>query len=227
MLTGRLGHGRLPTWFRLADRLEDVAAWNHPLNQVAVFTELDAVTACFGAPAVNEQFALRRAMLDQYEIGDNLLERVNFVGFLGEAIDSGSLWATLHHLEGCDMLCPFFDSRLIRLVVTIDPEDRYPLRKPKDLLKQGLRRGGLASLADRAKRGFGQPIFEWMAPCGPLRPLVERIGRYDFVDRDSLDASLVRPNWFLYSLLCYDLWHKSFIERFAPGSLANGVADPA
>jgi hypothetical protein len=26
-------------------------------------------------------------------------------------------------------------------------------------------------------------------------------------------VALARPNWFLYSLLCYDLWHKLFIER--------------
>jgi asparagine synthase (glutamine-hydrolysing) len=216
-----VGHARLPGWFRLADRLEHVGAWDHPLNQVAVFTDLDAVTACFGASGVTGAFALRRGLLDQYEIGSDLLDRVNFVGFLGEALDSGSLWATLFEGEGCEMFCPFLDSRMIRLVVTIDTRQRYPFRKPKGILKRALRRHAPSALVDRSKRGFGQPIFEWMGPGGQLRPLVEQIGKYDFLAADVLEASLRKPSWFLYSLLCYDLWHKFFIDRVVPESVAT------
>lgn len=211
-----LGHPRLPTLLRLADRLGDVGSWEHPLNLVAVFTNLDAVTACFGASKVTEAFAFRQGLLDQYQIGEDFTEQVNFVGFLGEAVDSSSLWTALFELEGREMFCPFLDSRMIRLVVMIDPRERYPFRKPKDILKRGLRRHAPSVLADRSKRGFGQPIFEWLAPGGQLRTLAERIGTYDFVDADVLAASLAEPNWFLYSLLCYDLWHKCFIEHSAP-----------
>jgi hypothetical protein len=73
-------------------------------------------------------------------------------------------------------------------------------------------------LANRTKLGFGQPIFEWLAPGGQLRPWVERIGRYDFVERRAWQSCLARPNWFLYSLLCFDLWHKLFIERSLPNN---------
>ena len=221
ILAERVGHPRLPSFLWLADRLEDVNAWDHPLNQVAVFTDLGAVTACFGASAVSQGFALRRELLDRYRIGDDLTERVNFVGFLGEAVDSGSLWTTLFEAEGCELFCPFLDSRMIRLVVTIDPRTRYPFRKPKEILKRALRRHAPSVLVDRSKRGFGQPIFEWMAPGGQLRRLVEQIGRHDFVAPDVLAASLRKPNWFLYSLLCYDLWHKCFIEHVPPISIAS------
>jgi len=221
ILAERVGHPRLPSSLRLADRLEDVGAWDHPLNRVAVFTDLGAVTACFGSSAVAAGFALRRELLDRYRIGDELMERVNFVGFLGEAVDSGSLWTTLFELEGCEMFCPFLDSRMIRLVASIDPRKRYPFRKPKEILKRALRRHAPSVLVDRSKRGFGQPVFEWMAPGGQLRSLVEQIGRHDFVAPDVLAESLRKPNWFLYSLLCYDLWHKLFIERVVPQSLAS------
>lgn len=221
------GHPRLPAICRLASQLDDVSALDHPLNEVAVFTNLDSVNTCFGAAAVAAGFAHRRKLLDQYRISDDLRERVNFVGFLGEALDGASLWTTLFELEDCDMLCPFLDSRMIRLVVSLDPEKRYPFRNPKGLLKRALSRQGHPMLADRSKRGFGQPILEWMAPGGQLRPLVEQIGRYEFIAPDVLAACLRKPDWFLYSLLCYDVWHKCFIDRIAPESFLNSPVSTA
>jgi hypothetical protein len=67
-------------------------------------------------------------------------------------------------------------------------------------------------MARRPKLGFGQPIFEWLAPRGQLRPLAEGLARYEFVEPGALDRALRQPNWFLYSLLCYDQWHRLFIE---------------
>jgi len=117
------------------------------------------------------------------------------------------------------------------LALNLAPEVRYPFRRPKDLLKKALARLAPPELATRTKLGFGQPIFEWLAPGGLLRPLVQRIDHHDFVDRQSLQRSLAAPNWFLYSLLCYDLWHKLYIERSLPrtqqGSTSGQVETPA
>jgi hypothetical protein len=66
-------------------------------------------------------------------------------------------------------------------------------------------------MAYRPKLGFGQPIFEWMRPGGQLRPLIDGIGRYDFVDPAAFAQSHSRPGWFLYSLLCFDIWYRAFI----------------
>ena len=79
-------------------------------------------------------------------------------------------------------------------------------------------------MAYRFKLGFGQPVFEWMAPGGQLRSWVEQIGTYDFVDAGARTIALARPNWFLYSLLCYDLWHKLFIERSLPRNTSESIA---
>src|SRR5262249_13120536 len=67
---------------------------------------------------------------------------------------------------------------------------------------------------------------DWLAPGGQLRPLAERIASYDFIDRRSLERSLAAPNWFLSSLLCYDLWHKLFIERSLPRPEIGKAAGP-
>ena len=46
-----------------------------------------------------------------------------------------------------------------------------------------------------------------------LRPLVDSLHEQDFLDRETLQNLRHRPTWFLYSLLCYDLWDKLFIRR--------------
>ena len=44
------------------------------------------------------------------------------------------------------------------------------------------------ALIDRPKRGFGQPIFEWLSPGGHLRPAVEEIADYPFIDKKDMSS---------------------------------------
>ncbi len=200
----------------LADHLGAVGEFAHPVNRAAVFTDWAGVAACFGEPAVADALADRRALLDHFSVPDEPMDRLHAIGYLAEATDSASLWTTLFNRAGADLCCPFLDSRMLRFVVNLAPDARFRFRRPKALLKAALVRNGAGALAHRSKLGFGQPIFEWLAPGGQLRPLVEQIGTYDFVDRRTLQSSLACPNWFLYSLLCFDLWHKLFIDRSLP-----------
>jgi asparagine synthase (glutamine-hydrolysing) len=213
-----LGWSLLAATCRLADRLDDLTDLEHPVNQAAVFTDWEAVAACFGAAGVREASAWRRQLLDVYAVPEGPMERLHAAGFLGEAVDSAGLWATLFNTAGADLLCPFLDSRMLRLALSLPPALRYPFRRPKDLLKRALARCAPEELATRCKLGFGQPIFEWLAPGGQLAPLVEDLASHDFVDRTTLERTRRRPTWFLYGLLCYDLWHKLFIERSLPRS---------
>jgi asparagine synthase (glutamine-hydrolysing) len=216
LLSQLLGFDRLSATFRLAGTLDDLTDLEHPVNRVASFTDRATVEACFGRDAVRDAAAGRRALLDRYRVGASVQDRLHATGYLGEAMDSASLWTTLFNQAGADLFCPFLDSRVLRLALNLAPQVRYPFRRPKDLLKRALARQAPAALARRGKLGFGQPIFEWLGPGGQLRPLVERVGRYDFLDAAALERARERPNWFLYSLLCYDLWHKLFIDRSLP-----------
>ena len=200
----------------LANHLSDWEDLRHPVNRVAVFTDWEAIHACFGGGAVAEALAYRRAMLTDYRVAPEPLEALHAAGYFGEGMETAALWTTLFNREGADLLCPFLDSRLMRVAVNLETHRRYPFRQPKGLLKRALCRHVPRELAYRRKRGFGQPIFEWLAPGGQLRPWVDGIGEYPFVDRPSLARAKARPNWFLYTLLCYDLWHKLFIDRSLP-----------
>jgi asparagine synthase (glutamine-hydrolysing) len=227
-VSGALGFGRVAATCRLADRLTDYAALEHPVNRVAAFADWPAVEACFGREAVHEAAAGRRAILDRLRVSDDPLDRLHAAGYLGEATDSASLWTTLFNCAGADLLCPFLDSRMLRLALNLPRDVRYAFRKPKDLLKRALAQHVGAEMAQRPKLGFGQPIFEWLAPDGQLRHLVERLGRHGFVEPATFDRALWRPNWFLYSLLCYDLWHRVFIERsLSPGDVTPRSSKPA
>jgi hypothetical protein len=193
--------------------MTDYLDLDHPVNRVATFADWDAVRDCFGDRAVADAASGRRAYLDRLDVGDSPLDRLHAAGYLGEAADSASLWTTLFNCAGADLLCPFLDSRMLRLAVNLPPAVRYRFRRPKDLLKRALERVAPRELARRKKLGFGQPIFEWLSPGGQLRPLVEEIGDHDFIEPAALARAKERPNWFLYSLLCYDVWHKTFVER--------------
>ena len=41
---------------------------------------------------------------------------------------------------------------------------------------------------------------------------MREIDDYPFVDRTVLARAKAAPNWFLYNLLVYDLWHKAFLR---------------
>jgi asparagine synthase (glutamine-hydrolysing) len=215
-LSELLGWTNLAATFRLAGRLNDWTYLRHPVNRTVAFTDWEAVTACFGSAAVADAAAGRRSLLDRYAVPDSPQERLHAVDFLGESMDSASLWTTLFNRAGADLLSPYLDSRIVRLVLNLSPQVRFRFRRPKDLLKRALARLAPADLAYRSKLSFGQPIFEWLAPGGALRPLVDRIAAYEFVDAEALARVRQRPTWFLYSLLVYDLWHKLFIDRSLP-----------
>jgi hypothetical protein len=155
------------------------------------------------------------------------MDRLHGAGFLCEAMDSASLWATLFHSAGADLLCPFLDSRVLRFALSLPAAVRYPFRRPKDLLKRALARSAPPELAHRPKLGFGQPVFEWLAPGGPLRAFAERVGDHGFVSPAALARSLARPNWFLWSLVCYELWFRLFVERSLPRRAADRPEVPA
>ena len=218
LLAGLFGRQHLRNHFHLADRLHDTEWLGHPVNRVVVFADWPAVEACFGLDAVAAVAAQRREMLDEHRVPRSHLVRTHAASFLASSANGASLTAALFQHAGAVLHCPFLDSRMLRLVANLDPRQRFAFRRPKTLLKSSLARHGHAELAYRSKLCFGQPIFEWLAPGGQLRPLVDQIDRYDFVPARVLESVRARPTWFLYNLLCYDLWHKLFISRTLPRS---------
>lgn len=215
------GRRHLEFALQLADRLHHFADRRHPINTVGAFTDWEAVEACFGGEAVARTLAERRGLLIRHAVCGTLHERLHSLDFLTDSSDTVALWSLALSAEGVELRCPFLDSRLVKLACRLHPRVRFPFCRPKALLKQALARRAGWELAYRRKLAFGQPIFEWLAPGGQLRPWVEQIGWYDFLPPTVADAARARPGWFLYNLLCYDLWHQLIIDGRSPGEILD------
>jgi len=204
-----------PGWrdaFQLIGKTCHYADASHPINRVAVFADVPLVAVSFAPERVARAFAWRRALVNGLSSND-VCRLVDMTGFVSEALLTAALWTGLCEPAGVRLYCPYLDSRIVRIAVNLNGDFRYRDGQSKWVLKTALARHLPKPMVYRPKRGFGQPIFEWLAEGGQLRRRAEQIADYDFVPRRVRERALARPSWFLYSLLCYDIWHKTFIDN--------------
>ena len=199
---------------RFADHLHDLEKWEHPINSNAAFTDWDDLTSCFGGASVQKALNDRRNLLSVNQVPDDPLhlQHILTIGFLGEAVNTAAYWTAMFNSEGIDMLCPFLDTRMLRATLNIQTNIKFPKQGSKVILKKALSQYVPMEFVRRPKRGFGQPIIKWMGRGGPLHPLVEDIDDYDFLPSGLLEKIANQPNWFLYNLLVFDIWHKNFFQ---------------
>lgn len=207
---------------RLANFLDDPTQVDHPINHHDAFGDFDAVRACFGEQAIVDACTARRALLDQLQANADVLQRVNEIAFAADSYDTCALWSGLCEASGVKLWFPFMDTRVLRIAVNTAPTYRFAYRKPKWALKTALRRHLPADFVNRRKLAFSQPIYDWLGEGGQLRPLVDRMDNHGFVDRRLLSQAKLRPTAFLYCLLCYDLWHKLFLQKIPADILLQG-----
>lgn len=199
---------------RFADHLDNLDGWNHPINTNAAFTDWDNVLSCFGHLAVQQALGDRQQLLAVNRVPDDPLhlQHILSIGYLGEAVNTAAYWTAMFNSERVDMLCPFLDSRMLKATLNIHTDVKFPSTGTKVILKKALGQHVPQEFVRRPKRGFGQPIIQWMSPGGPLREAVEEIANYDFLPDGLLKDVTNRPNWFLYNLLIFDIWHKEFLS---------------
>ena len=212
-LAGMLRRPQLREMCEMADALADEHDPRHPLNQIGMFAHWSSVVACFTNDAIFDAMAARRQTLTIHGLGHHsMLERVHASGYLSEGVDTAALWTGIFNAAGGDLLCPYLDSRMLRFALSLRPQVRFGRKEPKWLLKASLSRYVQRWLTDRPKRGFGQPIFEWLSPGGELHDSLCGIDDYPFLSPFRRTMLQTSPSWFHYSALVYDLWYKEFIS---------------
>jgi asparagine synthase (glutamine-hydrolysing) len=129
--------------------------------------------------------------------------------------------------HGLEVRSPFLDHRLVEWAQALAPQVRMPRGRCKHLLR-GIAGPMLpAGHFDHPKRGFAVPLDDWLR--GPLR---ERAGdavlRGKLAADGLLDAAAVsklfdlhtrrraRLGERLWTLLCIELWYRSYFETAAP-----------
>ncbi len=197
-----------------ANVVDDVRNPLHPVNLAAVFTDRKTLDRCFDRATVQEAVEYKLGLLYQLDvpIDPMNLQLSLAAGYVWEAAVTASYWSQLFAENGLAMCSPFLDSRMIRAALNIDLESHFVPGNPKQVLKNALLRHVPAEVVNRPKLGFGQPVFEWLSPGGPLRDRAEAIRTFDWFDASTKRDLLDKPNWFLWTMLCFDLWYDAFFQ---------------
>jgi len=171
------------------------------------------VQRSFGDSIIRETLANRRNFPLQYSKSDHYLDKVNFIELLTFTYDlsvKNQQLALTHRME---QVFPFFDEDLIKLALTIHPDIRYIKGfKYKHLMRRLLERRTNAPVAHKSKgvSTVNEEFVIWMR-TGPLRPLIDDIQRPGFMSKLDFDHMIQTPNYFLLSLLTFDLFNKRVI----------------
>lgn len=185
----------------------------HPVNHAGAFAHWPSVYNNFGSELIIRTLRERRQALDDYKVQSDPLQATHAAWMLHDSLDTATLWNTSCNTEGIELVFPFLDSRVIRIGLRIDPAIRFCPTPVKFVLREALARHVPKEIAYRRKLAFGQPVFEWLSPGGPLEQMTADLENHQFLRREVLEAARQKPNWFLYSALCYDIWHKSFLLK--------------
>ncbi|MGL4942550.1 MAG: asparagine synthase-related protein [Thermoguttaceae bacterium] len=198
----------------LASHINDLDWFHHPINQSSVFTSVVDFEAMFGRAALPHIFAERRRFVASFGIphdGYNL-QWTNLIGYYANGVHAAAYWSEMGLQNGVYLYHPFQDSRMIRVATNTLIQDRFTTHTTKPILKHALARHVSPEFISRPKRGFGQPIFEWLAAGGTLRAAAENIADYPFLPQKVKQRLLQKPNWMLWNLLCFDLWYREFFQ---------------
>jgi len=196
---------------RLVDCAADPSDEKHPYNTAGAFTDWPAVFGSLPRSLITEAFNYRQEYVRTIADSSDTVEFAHNIALILEGLPTATLWTTLMGLNGVEMYCPYLDSRMLRVALSVPRDLRFNGDEAKVLVKSGLERHLPQELVRRPKLGFGQPIFEWLSPDGELREEVDAIVDLPFVSKKNIEEMKERPTWVLYTGLCFHLWRKEFL----------------
>jgi len=199
--------------------IENDSSPNHPFN-TSQRANLKLMFDLVGKKGVTKTMSQRRTIFRRYQVTGTLKERLHFLHLLNGGTESCERFYQLGAWEGLKVLFPFLDSRIIKAALSMNPEFRFQFKQTKKVLKEALEKYLPKEFIYRKKSAWGVPIFEWLGSGGVLFQLVEEINEYPFLKGKT---SVVKgpQDWFLWSLLTFDLWHKLFIDQNSYSNLCK------
>lgn len=191
-------------------------AYVNPTNSVCVYVldeNWDIIRRSFGDRELRETLASRRNLIEKYSKSQHYLDKVYFIDL------STDLWELgvernhiflAYHLEQAS---PFFDEDLIKMALTVHPDNRYMKGfRFKHLLRRLLEQKTDAPVAHKRKgpSNVNDDLVAWM-DSGPLRPMVMDINRPGFMEKKDFDRLISKPDYFLWPLLTFDIFQKRIL----------------
>ena len=199
-------------------------SWRHPLwlGSVIPGSNDDVLHPDLRAQHPTEDVLRYVAGLYEAPATDSHLQRLSYQycrAYLAEDIlhkvDRASMAVSL------EVRSPFLDRDLVELIVRLPPRLKLgPGGSSKAILKKAMRSRIPVSVIDRAKKGFGIPVAEWLR--GPLSPMVDDLlSEERLSDAGYLDSATVRRlidehrrnernhRKVLWTLLSFELWREA------------------
>lgn len=206
----------------MLSELDDPYSYKVPANIIAVYTDIDMARRSFGDQALKEAFAYRHQMEAQLLDSSHHIEKVHAMELVTDAYETGVLVNHLYLAHHREQIYPYLDEQTIRISYAFDPGIRYVKgQRVKPLLAGILERESLGSIAQRPKGDsvFTDDLYGWMK-SGLMRDMVQAIERPGFLSKADFEQLLEvpdwdpldEPNWFLWSLLTFDIFRKRVIN---------------
>jgi len=189
---------------------EDADSYLSPSNSIAVYGDIGIVRRCFGDEALIKALRYRRDFAANYLNTNHYLEMVHVIDLMTDTYELGAQRQQIFLAHGKEQLHPFFDDDILRVAFAFPPDIRYikgfrPKYLLKDLLAQ--KTGSSISKGPKGFSIFENDLYSWMK-SGPLRELIENIELPGFLSRAEFDRQLQNPDYFLWTLLNYDIFRQ-------------------
>jgi len=189
--------------------LHDFLSPKHPAHMAGIdYVRLKGVSEVFGHEEVARAVSSRQALTRLLGINGSLKQVVHSMALTitcPQAISEQYFQLASH--VGLNILHPYLDSRMIKVVSSFRGDKRFPFGRVKSVIKHALRKHVPKKLV-RRKSGWELPVFEWMAEGGVLHPFVKDLKRSQFAG--STRDLIKMPNNLMWDLITFHLWLKQF-----------------
>jgi len=208
------------TLLKAADVLaqaNDTNSFIIPLNTRCTHMEFDLPRRFFGDEAILKTFQYRQSLEAQYLDSNHHIEKAYVMSLLTFLYEIQVQSQRLFLSQNKEQIHPFMDQDIIRLSFAFHPQVRYVAHFTfKYPLKRILAQRSSSTIGMGRKLKGGSTAFAdvltWMK-SGPLREMIRDIELPGFMSRKELEDLSQRPNWFLWSLLTFDIFQKRILKR--------------
>jgi len=184
-----------------------------PTNTISIYSNLDIARRSFGDETIRQVLEYRRNLETQYLNSANYTEKVHVVALLSYFYEIQAQSSQLFLAHNKEQIYPFMDDDIVRISFAFRPEIRYIKgSRTKPLLKDILEQHGLSTIACKPKGGsvFTDDLCAWMR-SGPLHEMVRDIDLPGFLSRADFEQLVKEPDYFLWSLLTFDIFRKKIL----------------
>ena len=194
----------------------------HPLNTVAILSDLPLMQRCFGEKALLRITDERYQLVQRYLPEADLQENVHTADLLTAGYEPAAIGGQFFAAFGRQIVEFYLDEEIIRTAYAFKSHIRFLQGwTTKPLLKKLLTQQGYEIIANRPKGEtvFTEDLFRWFRN-GPLAERIRAVERPGFLSRKDFEALLADPTQFSWNLLLWDIFQRNVIEMQTKASFS-------